>query len=90
MFFVFWEKAQHFLAFLFLALLGCWAYPGRLLHLFIGLLVFGAGIELGQTSVSWRSGDVFDFAADALGILVIVVLLTIFHQQTNHSGSADE
>lgn len=71
--FVFWDKAQHFLAFLVLALLGCWAYPGRLLHLFLGMLVFGAGIEVGQSFLSWRSGDGFDFVADALGVMVVVV-----------------
>lgn len=72
--FVFWDKAQHFLAFLVLALLGCWVYSGRLLHLFLGLFVFGAGIEIGQSFLSWRSGDVFDFVADALGVMVVVVL----------------
>lgn len=74
--FVFWDKAQHSLAFLVLALLGCWAYPGRLLHLFLGLLMFGAGIEIGQSFLSWRNGDAFDFVADALGVLVVVVLQT--------------
>lgn len=74
--FVFWDKAQHSLAFLVLALLGCWAYPGRVLNLFLGLLMFGAGIEVGQSFLSWRNGDVFDFVADALGVLVVVVLQT--------------
>lgn len=74
--FVFWDKAQHFLAFLVLALLGCWAYPGRALHLFLGMLVFGAGIEIGQSFLPWRNGDAFDFVADAIGVLIVVVLRT--------------
>ena len=63
-----WDKAQHALAFGGLSLLGLWAYPGRSGQVVVGLLLFGAGIEIAQAATGWRIGDVADLLADAVGV----------------------
>lgn len=63
-----WDKAQHAVAFLVLGGLGLLAYsekPGRLV---IGLLAYGASIELAQAASRWRFGDWQDWLADAVGV----------------------
>lgn len=65
-----WDKAQHALAFLVLGGLGFLAYseePGRVV---IGLLAYGASIELAQAASGWRFGDWQDWLADAVGVVV--------------------
>ena len=65
-----WDKAQHALAF---AVLTGWAlllwsqWSGRVV---LGMLAFGAGIELAQWAVGWRFAEWADLAADAVGVLV--------------------
>lgn len=66
--FVFWDKAQHALGFLALTLLGLWSYPASVARVLIGLLLFGAGIEIAQDWSGWRQGDWLDWLADATGI----------------------
>lgn len=73
---VFWDKAQHFLAFLILAFLGWWAYPRWRLNLPFGLIAFGAGTEIGQSVLPWRNSDAIDFLADAFGVLLVMALRT--------------
>lgn len=68
-----WDKAQHALGFAGLALLGAWAYPRRWARLALGLLAFGAFIEVAQAATGWRQGDVLDWLADALGVAVVLV-----------------
>ena len=64
-----WDKAQHFSAFLVLAGLGFIAYQDRPRWLVAaGLAGLGMGIEIVQTGLTWRYGDGWDFAADCLGI----------------------
>ncbi len=65
---VFWDKAQHTLGFVALAVLGLLAYPLAVPKVLIGLLLFGAGIECAQALTGWRQGDVLDWMADAVGI----------------------
>ncbi|MCU0943710.1 MAG: VanZ family protein [Hydrogenophaga sp.] len=64
-----WDKAQHALGFGWLALLGLWAYPRHVLAVVVGLLVWGAAIEVMQSATGWRYGDVIDWIADAVGVL---------------------
>ena len=70
-----WDKAQHALAF---AVLTGWAlllwrqWAGRVV---LGILAFGAGIELAQWAVGWRFAEWADLAADAVGVLVAWVMI---------------
>jgi VanZ family protein len=64
-----WDKAQHAAGFAVLALLGRLAYPRHPIGLVLGLLGYGAGIELAQSATGWRYGDAQDWLADAIGVL---------------------
>jgi len=66
-----WDKAQHAAVFIVLGLFGAIAYPRNTYQIFLGLLFYGALIELLQSLTSWRQGDVYDWYADALGIAII-------------------
>ncbi|MES1925046.1 VanZ family protein [Salinisphaera sp. T31B1] len=62
------DKLEHFLAF---GILGTWfagVLAPRYLAVFIGLVGFGAAIEVIQGLVG-RDADLFDLAADTLGVL---------------------
>lgn len=63
-----WDKAQHALGFMALALLGLRAYPRHPWQVLAGLLVFGGGIELAQAATGWRHGEWADWLADAVGM----------------------
>ena len=63
-----WDKAQHALAFLMLGGLGLVAYPKTARLVLMGLLFYGAVIELAQAATGWRYGDVQDWFADAVGV----------------------
>jgi VanZ family protein len=63
-----WDKAQHATGFCALAVLGLWAYPKHFARVCIGLLLFGVAIEVAQSASGWRTGDLFDWVADAVGI----------------------
>ncbi len=65
-----WDKAQHAIGFGWLALVGLWAYPRHVLPVVVGLLVWGAAIEVMQSATGWRYGDVIDWIADAVGVVV--------------------
>ncbi|MES2182163.1 MAG: VanZ family protein [Pseudomonadota bacterium] len=77
--FNFWDKAQHSLAFITLTLTGSMAYPSKTKIVYLGLVIYGAGIEVVQYyCTTTRVGDVFDWLADciaiALGILIYQTL----------------
>ena len=67
----FWDKAEHAIAYLTLALLGAWAFPGRLGRLAIGLFLGGVGVEILQSTMGLgRQGDGWDAVANSTGIAV--------------------
>ena len=69
--FNFWDKAQHTFAFVVLAIMVGFAFPNKIKMMGIGLLLYGASIELMQTFFTvTRVGEVSDFAADCLGISI--------------------
>jgi VanZ family protein len=72
-----WDKAQHAVGFMMLSLAGLFAYPRRLLALSVGLLVFGAAIEVAQSFTTWRYGDAWDWVADAVGVGSIMLMSTM-------------
>lgn len=72
-----WDKAQHASGFAALALLGHFAYPRHPWRICLGLLTYGALIELAQSATGWRHGDGLDLLADGVGIALGTVLLTL-------------
>ena len=85
--FQFWDKAQHTLAFAVLSITGCCAFPQRLKQISIGLLIHGAAIEIMQgTLTKTRFGDVFDWFADGIGVLIgVSMYLFVEHKLTGTS-----
>jgi hypothetical protein len=65
-----WDKAQHALGFLVLAVLGLLGYSAFVGRLVPGSLGFGAVIEFAQVATGWRNGDWQDWFADAVGVAV--------------------
>jgi len=59
-----WDKAQHALAFLVLGGLGFFACAARSAQVALGLLAFGALIEVAQAATGWRYGDWQDWVAE--------------------------
>ena len=75
---VFWDKAQHFIEFFVLTITGSFGYPRSIHRIMVGLLIYGASIELAQKYLTLtRSGDVLDLFADGLGILVAGIIFAI-------------
>ena len=73
-----WDKAQHALGFALLTIAARLAYSawsGR--HVWAGLLLYGAAIELAQAASGWRHGDVADWIADAVGVGIGWVMLAV-------------
>lgn len=69
------DKTHHAITFGVLMLLAGMAYPRmRLLPLAAGLAGFGALIEIAQPWFA-RTGDVGDWIADAIGILIALLVL---------------
>ena len=69
-FFDLWDKAQNALAFFCLSSLGILAYQKAVVKVAIGLLLYGAWIEVLQWLTGWRSGGPTDWAADGIGVLI--------------------
>jgi VanZ family protein len=72
--FAWWDKAQHALGFAILTGLGLLAYGQVRWRLPAGLLLLGALIELAQGASGWRTGDWRDLLADAVGIVLTLLL----------------
>ena len=70
-----WDKAEHFLAFYVLAVLGAMALPKRTLFVIgLGLSAFGALIEIVQAIPALqRDASFWDWVADTLAIAAALV-----------------
>jgi VanZ family protein len=73
-----WDKTNHLVAFAAPAFAGLAALrhwrPSAVLRLCLGLLAWGAAIEVLQSMLPPRQGDVADWVADALGVLLGLAL----------------
>jgi len=65
-----WDKTNHLLAFAWLAILACQAWPGRRATALAGLLIYGALIEALQSFTGYRFAEWGDLLANALGLLL--------------------
>jgi VanZ family protein len=65
-----WDKANHVLAFAVLAVLGCRSYPKRRIRVLLGLLAYGVLIELLQALTGYRTAELLDVVADAVGLVI--------------------
>lgn len=74
------DKVQHIVAFVTLAALGVWAYPGtRKRWLLAGLAVFGAVIELVQAIPALnRDSDPLDWLVDVAAALVVLAAVALW------------
>jgi VanZ family protein len=63
-----WDKAQHVLAFAVLTAWALWIWPVSVPRVLLGMLAYGAGLELAQWAVGWRFAEWADLAADAVGV----------------------
>jgi VanZ family protein len=70
-----WDKAQHVLAFGILMLLGFIAYSSDFWKLAMALILYGVAVEVIQSWTGWRSGEVLDAVADAVGIVLSLLLI---------------
>jgi VanZ family protein len=67
------DKLDHLLAFVSLATAAALSWPATRRHSTfagVGALAYGAFIELAQTQVPGRHGDVADLAVDAVGVVL--------------------
>jgi hypothetical protein len=65
-----WDKAQHALAFVVLTSWALLLWPNSAMRVALGMLAYGAGLELAQWAVGWRFAEWADLAADAVGVFV--------------------
>jgi len=72
-FFSWWDKAQHALVFILLMLLGAFSFPSKIFRAALGLFLYGAAIEFLQHLTGWRGGDLYDWYADTIGVVMGMV-----------------
>ena len=70
-----WDKAQHALAFVVLTSGALLLSPGASVRVVIGMITYGAGIELVQWAVGWRFAEWADLAADTVGVVGALLLV---------------
>ncbi len=77
-----WDKAQHAIAFGTLAILASFAYP-RISKYRVGVLLClqGVAIEVLQYVGGYRYGDWQDAVADAVGVLLGLVLVKLIFKR---------
>ena len=66
------DKIEHAALFAGLALLALAAWPQRPLAIALGLLAYGAAMEVAQSFTAHRVGDPWDWLADAVGLLALL------------------
>ncbi|WP_198438378.1 VanZ family protein [Moritella sp. F3] len=69
-----YDKLNHFIAFVTLALLFDYSFPHRTITLFITLLGFGIFIEFIQGMIPGRTTSHWDIIADLVGITSYLIL----------------
>jgi VanZ family protein len=70
-----WDKAQHVVAFVVLTGGALLLWPVASARVVIGMIAYGAVIELAQWAVGWRFAEWSDLAADTVGVVVSWLLV---------------
>ena len=78
-----WDKAEHAFAFAAMGGLGLLAYPRRSVRVLVGLLAFGAAIELAQAATGWRSAEWGDWLADGMGLALAALAVWLFARRAD-------
>ena len=85
------DKAAHLCVYLVLGICLAWGFGdrprGQAAAILMGL-AYAATDEIHQVYVPGRSGDPFDWVADAVGVMLGVVLLNRFFPRTVAAGDA--
>ena len=71
------DKFEHIIAYAVLALLGGLAFPDATVLLAVALPALGVAMEICQLVVQGRSAEVGDAVADAIGVGLILIPLTV-------------
>ncbi len=80
-----WDKAQHALAFILLTLTGSLAYNRNTKAVYVGLILYGAGIEILQSTLTTtRFGEVSDLIADVVGVTVGFIIYSVANKILRH------
>jgi VanZ family protein len=82
-----WDKANHALAFATLAVtaeLAFWTLRGRRWRNAAGLMAFGAFIEVVQSRIPGRSGEWPDLVADAVGVALGLLAVSMARRMASH------
>ena len=82
------DKLMHFVAFAGFALLGLAAWPRNAKSIIVTLFVYGLAIELAQAFVPYRSGDILDWCANAIGVLAVAIPWMVWQRLTLRSCAA--
>jgi len=75
--FAWWDKAQHALAFAVLTAGACLLWPRATVRVVVGMIAYGAALEIAQWAVGWRFAEWSDLLADAVGVVVAVGLMKL-------------
>lgn len=85
-----WDKAEHFIAFYVLAVLGAAAFPRRaLFSIGARLSVFGALIEIVQAIPAlYRDYDFWDWVSDTIAIIAALTPIALIRWRAWTAGTA--
>lgn len=72
------DKIVHFAAYFGLGALGLFAWPRHAPWVCLLLLAHGALVELAQSLTTYRQGDLWDWLADAAGVVAAFVFYRLF------------
>lgn len=73
-----WDKAQHAFVFILLTLTGSLAYNRNTVTVYVGLILYGTGIEILQSALTTtRFGEVSDLIADVVGVTMGIITYSV-------------